>query len=287
MRRCTHLARSMLACLAWLLAAAAPAAFADERAPLTLRVLTYNIHGLPAWIARDDPEARIGRLLPLARAFDVVLLQEDFAFQAVVDALHGRRHAARAEPAGGTPFLRQGTGLTLLTDLAPQGAAHATAYGACHGWLSASSDCLADKGTLAQRLRVRDGVQVDVWNTHLDAGRGDDDHATRVAQLAVLAADIERHSAGRAVILGGDFNLHWTVPRDQALLLAFAKRLGLALAARVPDDGGRKRVDYLLYRPAPGVPLRVRRAGVAAGFTDARGEPLSDHPPVFAEFDLR
>ncbi len=286
MRRCEYLPRALLACLIWLLAAS-PAAFAEPRASLTLRVLTYNIHGLPAWIARDDPETRIVQLLAQARAFDVVLLQEDFAYQDLVDGLHGRRHGVRAEPAGGTPFLRRGTGLTLLTDIATEGAAHATAYGACNGWLSASSDCLADKGTLAQRLRLRDGVQIDVWNTHLDAGRSDEDHAARVAQLEVLAADIKRRSAGRAVILSGDFNLHWTVPRDQALLLTFAGRLGLTLAARVPDDGGRKRVDYLLYRATPAVPLRVRRAGVAPGFTDARGEPLSDHPPVFAEFELR
>ena len=269
-----------------LLALALPASAADPR-PQVLRVLTYNIHGLQGWIARDDPPARIRALLPKARAFDLVLLQEDFAWQPLVDAAHGRRHRVRAEPPGGTPFLRQGTGLTLLTDIALHAAAHATAYGACNGWLSASSDCLADKGTLAQRLHVRDGVLVDLWNTHLDAGRGDDDHAARVIQLEVLATDIERTSAGRAVILGGDFNLHWDVPRDRALLMAFANRLGLALGARVPDDGGRKRVDYLLFRAAPGVALRVQRAGVAPGFTDARGEPLSDHPPVFAEFELR
>lgn len=265
---------------------ALPARAADA-GPRTLRVLTYNIHGLQRWIARDDPQVRISALLPKARAFDVVLLQEDFAWQPLVDAAHGRRHGVRAEPAAGTPFLRQGTGLTLLTDIEPHGAAHATAYGTCNGWLSASSDCLADKGTLAQRLRLQDGKLIDLWNTHLDAGRGDDEHAVRTAQLNVLALDIERGSAGRAVILGGDFNLRWDVPRDRALLTAFAARLRLVLAALVPENGGRERVDYLLYRGAPGVGLCVLKAGVAPGFTDAHGEPLSDHPPVFAEFEVR
>lgn len=260
---------------------------AGERPPTTLRVLTYNIHGLPAWIARDDPEARIRTLLPKTRAFDVVLLQEDFAYSALADELRAHRQHVRAEPADGTPFLRQGTGLTLLTDLPTAGPPHATAYHACHGWLGAASDCLASKGTLVQRLRVREGATIDVWNTHLDAGRGDEDHAVRITQLDVLAADIARNSAGQAVIVGGDFNLHWDVPRDRAQLRAFAQRLGLALAARVPDDGGKKRVDYLLYRASPTVALRVRDGGVAPGFTDVRGEPLSDHPPVFAVFEVR
>ena len=43
-----------------------------------LRIVTYNTHGLPAWIAGDDPERRfplIGRLLD---AYDLAVVQEDF-----------------------------------------------------------------------------------------------------------------------------------------------------------------------------------------------------------------
>ena len=268
----------------------AHAALHTERAAqpnvVRLSVLTYNIHGLPRWIARDDPETRIPAILAKARAFDLVLLQEDFAYQALVDAASRWRHVQRGTPPDGSWLGVSGDGLTLLTDAQLIGARAALPYGTCNGWLRASSDCFANKGALLQRVRIANGAEVDVWTTHLDAGRGSADQQVRARQLQLLAQRIATHSAGRAVILAGDFNLHWDVPRDRDVLSSFLRGLRLTIAARVPDTGGKKRVDYVLFRPAADITMDVLRSGVDEHFVDAAGEPLSDHPAVYAEFAI-
>ena len=53
-------------------------------APVEVSVLTYNLHGLPAWIARDAPAERIARIGRLAGSYDVALFQEDFAHHAAL-----------------------------------------------------------------------------------------------------------------------------------------------------------------------------------------------------------
>lgn len=275
-----------IAGLAFALLLATSPARAAEPQPASLSVLTYNSHGLPSWIARDDPPARYPLLLEKAARFDVVLLQEDFAHQPIVDA--ERRHARLVR--GNGPWrawpLLAGSGLTLLTDLAAAAAPAFAPYEVCHGWVSAANDCLGHKGWLFERLALASGASVDLWNTHLDAGPGPGDQAAREAQLERLAGALDEHSAGRAVVLGGDFNLDWDTPHERALLERFLARTGLAIAALTPEGAWDSRLDYLLYRPAADTPLAVREAGMAREFVDALGAPLSDHPAIFAVFEL-
>jgi endonuclease/exonuclease/phosphatase family metal-dependent hydrolase len=265
-----------LAPLAIALLAAAAAA-----EPHDVTVLTYNVHGLPSWIAGDDPPARIPQLLAKAEGYDVVLLQEDFAHQAVVDA--SARHPHRWRGVGPwLPGVGQGAGLTILSRHASVGPAESAPYGVCNGWLSAANDCLADKGWLFVRLRLPDASELDAWNTHLDAGRGDADRAARAAQLERLAGAIEARSAGRALLVGGDFNLEWDDPADRDLLERFAGRLGLAIAAQTPADGWDGHLDYLLLRSGAAGCLEAHDVGKDEGFVDADARPLSDHPAIRA-----
>ena len=55
--------------------------------------------------------------------------------------------------------------------------------GACHGWLRYANDCLASKGVLRVRVRLPDGGEIDLYDTHLDAGTDEEDRAARWAQL--------------------------------------------------------------------------------------------------------
>ncbi|MEN8183628.1 MAG: hypothetical protein ABFS46_13955, partial [Myxococcota bacterium] len=63
------------------MSALGPSAAGDPPAPREppgeLRIVTYNTHGLPAWIARDDPVWRFPRIGRLLSAYDVALVQED------------------------------------------------------------------------------------------------------------------------------------------------------------------------------------------------------------------
>jgi len=280
--------RALLVALAALVALlpAPRAVHAEPRALVSLSVLTYNTHGLPSWLAGDDPPARYPLLLEKAARFDVVLLQEDFAHQPIVDA--GKRHPLLVRGNGawrGWPVF-QGAGLTLLAHLAALASPVLAPYELCHGWLSAANDCFGHKGYLMQRLQLAGGAAIDVWNTHLDAGAGDGDQSAREFQLQRLAAAIARHSGARAVIAGGDFNLDWDEPSERALLERFLARAGLAIAARTPEGAWRSRLDYLLYRPAADTALAVREAGMARDFVGPAGAPLSDHPAIFAVFEV-
>jgi endonuclease/exonuclease/phosphatase family metal-dependent hydrolase len=278
--------RAALALAVLLVAPSAAWSQAGPRETVDLSVLTYNTRGLPAWIARDDPPARFPQLLEKTEDYDVVLVQEDFAFHDLVR--RHRRHPlllrGNGPREGWLGF--QGSGLTLLSRL-PWLREHARPYDVCHGWLGAANDCLGSKGFLMARLALGNGAAVDVWDTHLDAGPAAGDDQARGAQLERLAAEIEARSRGRALLVGGDFNLHWQQPRDRSRLESFAKRLALAVAARAPAGAGWRQLDNLLVRSGVGAAIEVLESGIDPRFVDPAGAPLSDHPAVFAKLRIR
>lgn len=257
--------------------AGAPAHADAPAAPgaVELRIVTYNTHGLPAWIAGDDPERRfplIGRLLD---AYDLAVVQEDFYFhELLLGAITLPLRARGNERSGLTTLARLPAADLVETEAEP--------YGTCSGWVLGANDCLADKGFLRTRVALPNGARVDFVNTHLDAGGADADREARRAQLAILAERLRRASAGVPLVVGGDLNLHHDHPSDRTLLDEFVAGLGLAdSGARPPPDSGWGRIDYLLYRSSPDVALEVLEAGMAAEFVH-EGAPLSDHPALWA-----
>lgn len=246
-----------------------------EAGAVELRIVTYNTHGLPAWIARDDPERRfpvIGRLLD---AYDLAVVQEDFFHhELLLGAITLPLRARGNEDSGLTTLARLPARVLVETQAEP--------YGVCSGWLFGANDCLGDKGFLRTRVELANGARVDFVNTHLDAGRADADREARRAQLEILAERLRLASAGVPLVVGGDLNLHHDDPRDRALLDRFAAALGLADSEAKPAPGSAwSRIDYLLTRGGDGVAIEVLEAGMAAEFVHD-GAPLSDHPALWA-----
>jgi endonuclease/exonuclease/phosphatase family metal-dependent hydrolase len=265
---------------------AAPAAAGED----VLAVLTYNVHGLPTWVARDDPARRMPVIGARFGAYDVVLVQEDFFFHDRLRAAMTHPIVRRGNPSRmpWCPFCA-GSGLTLLARLAPRAMAafEATPYEACAGWLSGGSDCFATKGFQRARLQLPGGAVLDVVNTHLNAGRREADHEVRRRQLEALRTAVAREAGDGALVVGGDFNLDADAPRDVALLRSFASALGLEDTGARPAEGSRFAViDYLFYRSGSGALLRLLEAGEDEAFV-RDGEPLSDHPALFARFRVR
>jgi endonuclease/exonuclease/phosphatase (EEP) superfamily protein YafD len=265
-------ALALVACVA---AARAHAEPSSAPGAVELRVVTYNTHGLPAWIAGDDPERRfplIGRLLD---AYDLAVVQEDFYHhELLLGAITLPLRARGNERSGLTTLARLPAEELVETEAEP--------YGTCSGWILGANDCLADKGFLRTRVALPNGARVDFVNTHLDAGGADADREARRAQLAILAERLRRASAGVPLVVGGDLNLHHDHPGDRALLDGFVAALGLADSGARPAPGsGWGRIDYLLYRSSADVALEVLEAGMAAEFVD-EGFPLSDHPALWA-----
>ena len=259
--------------------------------PVELAVLSYNAHGLAAWVAGDDPEARFPEISRRLNGYDVALIQEDWEYHELL-----REHAAHrvvergngAPPLMGVIPLLNGSGLTSLVRLEPDAVTRVVRepYQVCSGWLSGGNDCLASKGFLLVRLRLAPGLEVDVVQTHLDAGRGADDRRARQLQLARLADRLGEISAGRALVVAGDFNLNHAVPEDRKLLEGFMPALGLADSGARPQGSAWKRIDYILYRSGEHVALELAESGEALEFVHD-GKPLSDHPALFARLRLR
>lgn len=257
-------------------------------------IVSYNVHGLPAWIARDDPEARMPAIGHLLAPYDVALVQEDWSHHALLSAAAGHAtqlggNGPRAQLLAAFSFFCGGcgSGLDVFAALPRERVLDVAAvpYDLCADWLFGANDCWATKGFLFARLRLASGAEVDVYDTHLEAGDGEDDLAVRELQLQKLRGFVTDRSAGRPVILGGDLNLPYDDARQQAIVKSFASALGLRDAGARPDDTSRweKRLDWILYRDGAGVSLTLLSTGEERAFV-RDGAPLSDHPAVFARF---
>ena len=247
-------------------------------------VLTYNVHGLPPSITGDDTTARMEVIAPLLNGFDVVGLQEDF-----IDSNHGILEAAAEHPVR-VRFSDlydddrvYGSGLALWSPF-PEVDRQQVHYGSCSGLLEGASDCFASKGFQALRQELSPGLEVDFYNTHLEAGGGDEDNAVRVEQVAMLLDSLGGWSAGRAVVFTGDFNLHGGDPADIPLLDLLTGEAGLSDSCVAVDCPEPLRIDRLFFRDGDGLQLEALRWAQAEEFVDSGGLPLSDHDALSASF---
>jgi len=259
-----------------------------------ISVVTYNVHGLAAWIAGDDPAGRMPSIGRRLSAYDLVLVQEDFRYHDALRAQLPQHTTARGNSGrwgqSRIAGLLNGAGLAAFARVPPGCVQEIvrTAYEVCSGWIRRANDCLASKGVLGLRIRLSEKTSVDVYTTHLDAGVAPADLDARQRQLEQLATQIERTSTGRAVIVAGDFNLADADPTDRRARDAFVRRLGLRDSGAKRQDATRwpTRLDYLFYRSGEDVGLERIEAGEALEFV-TEGGPLSDHPALFARFAIR
>lgn len=247
-----------------------------------VQVLTYNVAGLPQGISSSNPREFIPQISPLLNAYDLVLAQEDFAF-------YEQLRAEVDHPYATVPWVESvarpetvGDGLNRFSRV-PFGAFERVPWGMCHGRFDCASDCLATKGFSYAVTKLANGVEVDVYNLHMEAGGCEEDLVARAHGVEVLIAFALERSEGRAMIIGGDFNLH--VERDPEDGELFDRLLG-ALALRDACwevDCGDERIDRLLVRSSDAVTLTPRSWRVPPEFVTDEGEDLSDHKPVAME----
>jgi endonuclease/exonuclease/phosphatase family metal-dependent hydrolase len=246
-----------------------------------LRVLTYNVAGLPEGISRSSPLANHPLIGERLNQYDLALVQEDFAYARELREKIGLPYQSQ-------PFVREqrvdfGDGLSVFSRFHfPE--PRRTPWSSCHGITGHFFDCLTPKGFSVTTLELGHGVPLDVWNVHLDAGFSAGDRAARASQLEQLAAAVRLHSSDRALIVAGDFNLS-SAELDQLRLFQRATATRDACrATRCPQPW---RIDRVLFRPSKALPLAAARWRLPPGFVDARGAPLSDHAPVAVDFSWR
>jgi len=252
--------------------------------------LTYNVAGLPQGVNADQhPQDNQPVMSPLLNAYDVVLLQEDFGFYTDLlraDLTHGFESEPHPGPVQMNPIAREGAvvgdGLNVVSRL-PIGDLERVPWMDCG---AAAGDCLALKGFAATELTVADGATVDLYDLHMEAGSGTDDDRLRGDDLRDLAAYIDAHSAGEAVIVGGDWNLSFDDEPDASQLHRFLRDTGLSDVCDVVDCGADADViDRFLFRSADNLTLEPTSHVFAREmFVDAAGGPLSDHDPLAVDW---
>ncbi|MFK0159024.1 jacalin-like lectin [Streptomyces sp. NPDC090499] len=297
MRRLVACLAAAVAALGGLTATATPAAAAGSG---TFSVLTYNVAGLPEGLSsaptpRDTSTTEIGkRIAP----YDIVNVQEDFNYHAYLYATD--THPYRTATSGGAGI---GSGLNTVSNYAWDGDDFERV-----GWNSCqldSGDCLTPKGFTFMRERLAEGVYVDFYNLHTNAGTNDGDEASRADNLSQLTSFIGTHSAGNAVVVMGDTNTRYT--RSADTIAEFAANNGLTDAwvqlirggsapakgsdALVCDQSGAtvpntcEVVDKVLYRSSKLVNLNATSYNNEhAKFLTDDGLMLSDHDPITVGF---
>ncbi|AEV86358.1 Sphingomyelin phosphodiesterase 2 [Actinoplanes sp. SE50] len=267
----------------------APAAAAGATGG-TLKILSYNIAGLPDILSSADTDRATSTTAIGSRiaGYDLVNVQEDFNFHAYLYAAD--THAYRTPTSGGAGI---GSGLNTLSKYA-----YDTDDFERDRWTSCqydSGDCLTPKGFTFQRVRLAEGVYVDVYNLHANAGTNAGDLASRAANLSQLTTFIGSHSPGNAVLVFGDTNTRYT--RDGDTIADFVANNGLTDAWVTLERGGVapakgadpilcsddscEVVDKVLYRGSRFITLNATAYhNEHAAFLDAGGLMLSDHDPV-------
>lgn len=269
----------------------------QEQAPTqaaadSFSVLTYNVAGLPEGLSSGTPAKNTPLISPRLGAYDIVNVQEDFNYHAALYA--GDNHPHRTATSGGAGI---GDGLNTLSDV-PYSDFQRVRWSKCNG-----TDCLTPKGFTLARTRLAEGVFVDVYNVHTNAGSSAADLSARRANISQLSGFIAANSGGNAVIVMGDTNTRYTRSGDNIRELTTRNGLTdawvqLVRGGSAPPAGSDalvcdpanvtntcEVVDKILYRGGPLVELTATRYNNEnAAFLDAAGKPLSDHYPHTVDF---
>ena len=192
---------------------AGPVPASELDTELNLKLVTYNIWGLPSWMTG----ARSGRYPKIARELehldpDIVLLQEAWTDEARKSApAQGPWSVARAS--GQHTFFQQ-CGLVTLSRFPIIG-------GEFYPFSRAAfPDCFVNKGVLKVTVRLSSGRKLNVWNVHLQDGGTPE---LRLSQIRELESRVQAAEDGQiADLVGGDFNCN----PESRLFLELAASLG-------------------------------------------------------------
>ncbi|MCC7442532.1 MAG: endonuclease/exonuclease/phosphatase family protein, partial [Bdellovibrionales bacterium] len=271
-----------------------------------LKVLSYNIYGVPLPGVDHTRYRRIGQILAARRAAgtapQVVLLQEAF---------HG--NSEELVRAAGYPFsvkgppgegARYNSGLRVLSEFEITRSSWAV-FSQCVSW-----DCLARKGILHARLKVPGLPQeLELYTTHMNADPEDSTFWTdaeeslivRITQLGEAREFIWETARSQApLIFAGDFNFH---PSGDDYLM-FSGGTGFENAAEQcgrsptscawpegqdPTRDWRGSVDHQFYREGRSPRVDVEPARFEKSFRGPvhQGGKLSDHDGLEIDYALR
>lgn len=267
----------------------------EKKASGEFTVLTYNVAGLPEGFSSSHPELYTSSIGKLLKGNDVVHVQEDFCYHDSLLLFDNHPHRT-TNPLG----CAQGNDGLNTFSVFPISNYARMGYTDCVG-----VDCLTKKGFTYSQLDLGNGVVIDFYNTHVQASSDEAAKAARRSNVRELCTYINEHSAGKPVILMGDFNSRYTRDGDtiRAILgLGFKDAwVELVKGGVLPDyatpslddcDRPRtnnlcERVDKIFYRSNDKLKITVLSYQLDDDrfyFNSSDTSQLSDHWPMFARF---
>ncbi|KAI1780698.1 mannose-binding lectin [Hypoxylon cercidicola] len=261
-------------------------------------ILSMNVAGLPAFLNGNEvpgDKTTNSGLIGTKFAqydYDIINVQEDFNYHAYI--YDTDTHAYRTATSGGVPF---GSGLNTLANF-DWIDFERVKWDICSD--ASSNDCLTPKGFTFMRAAIDDGVYIDVYNLHADAGTEDDDITARAANLQQVADAIDARSVGNAVLVFGDTNSRYTRAGDG--IRVFSEQNGMTDSWVEIIHGGTipttetvcenpsttnecETVDKVIYRGSPVLDLTATYWNYeSTKFLQPDGSILTDHNPVTVNF---
>jgi hypothetical protein len=263
-----------------------------------LLALSYNVAGLPEGISGSEPATNTPLISPRLNGYDLVLVQESWqtpdpnpldplrTYHEVLVA--DARHPFTSVPLPAPLQMDPTRPSAIVSDGLNRFSRFPFEDVVRRRWVECNftaADCLALKGFSVARTTLAPGVSFDVYNLHMEAGGEPDDERLRDEGVTQLATFMDTFSAGEAVIVGGDFNLHTDEEPDATQFQRLLATTGLAdvcAALACPQPG---RIDKFLFRSSDALtitPLSWRFETDV--FMREDGEPLSDHDPLAVRF---
>ena len=276
----------------------------EEELPVEFTVATYNIQGRPVI---DDTQGKFPEIGRRSNRFDIVGFQECFVnYDYLWRTLNHPVKVFDGTFRGITKPVGSGLSTVGSFPLNEVVQMHFSSKGELQ-------NRPASKGILLVRFDIG-GHNVDVYNTHMEAGSSEDAQEARWLQVEELVGFVADNSPPEhSVIFLGDFNMSPlrdyhdddTVTSRQLGFQAMMDGLGEGFydasdeVQGVPDPetvgegdpawfrSGVENVDRVLYRAGQGaslIPLQWER--LREEFRDDEGNYLSDHDPISVRFLL-
>lgn len=279
----------------------------DTKKQFVLKVLTYNIQGLPVPVGIDhDRYKEIGRKLRIRRkrgtAPHIVAIQEAFHKRTRELNQYAKYPYSKKGPSGRGS--KASSGLILLSEY-PIIASRDLVYRDCSSW-----DCFSRK-SIQQITVLVDSVPVpiEVFNTHLNADRNTGDFWTpsdesvrvRLSQIDeavefIHEAQIRHRNGAYPLFFVGDFNilphffeypvLLWSTGMRNATFQC--SQMATCQEVTSAKDHHAVSLDHQYYLEGRSPRIEVKPTFFKKVFTKKKGkEMLSDHEGVEIHYELK
>ncbi|PYH43029.1 endonuclease/exonuclease/phosphatase family protein [Aspergillus saccharolyticus JOP 1030-1] len=288
------------------LSALAAASVAATTTSGKFTALSFNVAGLPEILNSNDVNGsktenaeELGKYFA-EYAYDIIQMQEDFNYHAYIYEYDD--HPYRTATSGGAAI---GSGLNTISNYDWVDFTRVK-WNECSD--ASESDCLTPKGFTFMRWNPSEGVYIDFYNLHADAGTEDGDETARNSNLQQVADYIDTWSTGNAVVVMGDTNSRYTRSADTGIRVFKSQSsltdvwVELEMGGVYPTAGADslmcdnpspvetcETVDKVLYRGSSIITLTADSFlydGEQFLHTDSEyfGDVLSDHNPVLVNF---